>query len=176
MTLMLVFFLWFMSFTPVNDLDKLQGLKSVLNKQFFQPSRSAGETVQANNIATGLTDAKIENFRDKKVFLTDSAEIFWGDGAMISDNGKKIITVMADFLKQIPNDIVICEKPAAAGDKNFRSGTERAWSIIEYLCRDKGMNYERFKISAAGTSASPSSYKQDDRIVEIVLLERSYTN
>jgi hypothetical protein len=174
MTLVLVFFLWFMSFTPFNDLDKLNGLKSVLNKQFFSSSRSVSVPIQTDNIIVSTKDENPSGFRDKKVFLANSAEIFWGDGTMISDNGKKVIAVMADFLKQMPNDIVICERPATVSDKNYRSGSERAWSIIEYLCRDKGMNYDRFKISVAGTTASPSSYKRDDRIVEIVLLERSY--
>jgi hypothetical protein len=184
MTLMLVFFLLFMSFTPFNDSDKLQKLQSVFNKQFFPLSQSASEAssgnlagrIQTSDITAGSQSGNSSGFRDKKVFLVDSAEIFWGDGVMISDNGKKIITIMADFLKQMPNDIIICERPAAVSDKNFHSGTERAWSIIECLCRDKGMNYDRFKISVAGTTALPSSYKQGDRIVEIVLLERSYVN
>jgi hypothetical protein len=176
MTLMLVFFLLFMSFASFDDSDKLRKVKSVLHKQFHTPSQPAEEVIQTVNAVAIPKDKDLESFRDKKVFIADSAEFFWGDGAMISDNGKKFIDVMADFLKQIPNDIVICEKPAASDDKNSPDGSERAWSIIEYLCRDKGISYDRFKISVAGTTACPPSYKQGDRIVEVVLLERSYTH
>jgi hypothetical protein len=176
MTLMLVFFLLFMSFASFDDSDKLKKLKLVLHKQFFPLSQAGSEPIQTSDVAVNPKNGNSVGFRDKKVFLADSAEIFWGDGAIISDNGGKIIAVMADFLKQMPNDIVICERPATASDKNSPSGSERAWSVIEYLCRDKGMNYDRFRISVAGTTASPSSYKQGDRILEIVLLERSYAN
>ncbi|HBR19526.1 MAG: hypothetical protein A2Y13_06470 [Planctomycetes bacterium GWC2_45_44] len=176
MTLMLVFFLLFMSFASFEDSDKLKKIKSALNEHFFPLSQPAGKSIQKVEAVTVPKNERLESFRDKKVFLADSAEIFWGDGAMISDNGKKFIAVIADFLKQMPNDIVICEKPAMLSDKNSPSGSERAWSIIEYLCRDKGMNYNRFKVSVAGTTASPLSYKRDGRMLEIVLLERSYAN
>jgi flagellar motor protein MotB len=117
-----------------------------------------------------------ENFRDKKVFVADSAGIFWGNSMMLSKNGERVMAILADFIKQVPNNIIISERPVQNNDKNFNIGQERAWSVIDYLCKKYGISYDRFMISSSGTIDNISSDRENGRMVEIVLLERSFAN
>jgi hypothetical protein len=102
-----------------------------------------------------------------------------GRGHLISADGKKELSEMASFIKEIPNRIVISENQLRKSGLNKRSGLQRAWAVIEYLTTEQGLNKQQFSISAESTvtnySASQSS-KKSDRILEIVFLERSIYN
>jgi chemotaxis protein MotB len=133
------------------------------------------------------------NLYNKKVFLIQSEKIFWGRGTKISFKGRRILSDIAALLRTVPNRIVISENlsfdPAQDGletgqgpDKAGQNiGFERAWAAIEYLTAKQSLDKKRFSISAASTipKENPSSNKlylpksKDNRILEIVILERS---
>jgi chemotaxis protein MotB len=128
------------------------------------------------------------NFHDRKVFLISSDKLFYGKGTVISLQGRRILSSMASFLKEIPSRIVICENNPAGTKKSDQLGMERAWSVIEYMTTKQELDRRRFSISATGTMAKsnagkrPTTSKENapiteaERMLEIVLLERSIYN
>lgn len=199
MTLLLTFFVLLMSFSSFGDAGDLKKLTKVFNERFpslgtaskepkdaflIQPviheeqqiDKGSEKPTLEQGAKDSLKEETSENFHDKKVFIADSARIFWGDGVVLSENGRRVMSILADFIKQVPNNVIISERQVQDNDKNFNIGQERAWSVIDYLCKKYGISYDRFMISSGGTIDNISSDKENGRIVEIVLLERSFTN
>jgi chemotaxis protein MotB len=199
MTLLLTFFVLLMSFSSFDDVGIFRKLRELFGGQFSSLSINAKQPKDAfldqfvvheeqqidkgsekPTLAEGdknnLKEETSENFHDKKIFIADSAGIFWGNGVVLSEKGKRVMSILADFIKQVPNNIVICEKPVQDNDKELNIGQERAWNIVDYLCKKHGINYDRFMISSCGMIDNISSSKKNDRMVEIVLLERSFAN
>ena len=132
-------------------------------------------TVKKNNL---MKESAPEDFRDQKVFLLASDEIFWGKGTLISASGQKQLAAMAEYFKKMRNRIVITESPLRAKDDPADLGLRRAWAIVDYMSQQQ-MDRALFSISATGTvpgGALPPSLSQADRILEIVLLERRIYN
>ena len=129
-------------------------------------------------------DTELVNFRDQKVFLISSARIFWGKGTAISFQGRKVLSDMASFLKEVPNRIVISEYRPGNEKSNEHIGLQRAWAVLEYLTRKEGLDKRQFCISAASTVGQKSLKNREpdyrgveaERTLEIVLLERSIYN
>jgi len=125
-------------------------------------------------------ERETEDFHDRKIFLIPSNDIFVGRGNLISPQGKKTLAEMAQFIKEIPNRIVISENPLSKFGSNENSGLQRAWAVTEYLTTKQGLDKQQFSISAASTVAGSNhairSAKQPERILEIVFLERSIYN
>jgi flagellar motor protein MotB len=141
-----------------------------------QIDKGSEKPTLAQGSQDNLKEENSKNFQDKKLFIADSAGIFWGNGVVLSEKGRRVMSILADFIKQMPNNIVICERPVQYNDKELNIGQERAWSIVDYLCKEHSISYDRFMISSFGTTDNISSANKNDRIVEIVLLERSFAN
>jgi len=126
-----------------------------------------------------LEETQPDDFYKFKVFIVSSKKIFWGNGTVISSEGRDIMSTMASFLKRIPNRVVISEN--GTGDKeNEQLGLERAWAVLEYLNK-QGLDKKRFSVSAASTIPQDKLENglvngQLERAIEIVLLERSIYN
>lgn len=199
MTLLLTFFVLLMSFSSFDDVGDLKKLTKVFNERFpslgtafrepkdaflgqpmihyeQQLNKGSEKPTLEQGTEDNLKKESSENFRDKKVFVADSARIFWGNSMMLSKNGERIMSILADFIKQVPNNIIISERQVQNNDKNFSIGQERAWIVVDYLCKKYGISYDRFMISSGGTIDNISSDKKNGRMVEIVLLERSFVN
>ena len=124
------------------------------------------------------------DFRRQKVFLTSSKKIFFGRGMVISSRGRKVLSVIASFLKEVPDRIVISENQRGGVDDGDYLGLERAWATIKYLTGKQGLDKGRFSISAAGTISEAKAKEgpandlttKSERTLEIVLLERSIYN
>ena len=124
------------------------------------------------------------DFRRWKVFLISSERIFWGRGTLISAEGRRIMTKMASFLKEVPTRVVVSENGSASEEDAEQLGLPRAWAVMEYLTTEQNLNKKWFSISAASTTAQVSlrsgeparASTEPERIVEIVLLERSIYN
>jgi hypothetical protein len=108
------------------------------------------------------------DYRRLKVFSISSERVFWGRGALISAEGRRTMTKMASFLKE--------------GSEQL--GLSRAWAVMEYLTTEHNLNKKWFSISAASTLAQHQlslgsrliGAGEPERILEIVLLERSIYN
>lgn len=198
MTLLLTFFVLLLSFSSFDEnifrkltTSMAQALPSVgfSNKQkesfldsfqivYNQEIEKGSEkpTLEQGQEDGEKEETEFEDFRDRKVFIVDSEKMFWGRGASVSMAGRKILDITAEFLKQMPNRIVICEKSVKSAGKEDDSGLKRAWSIAEYMCKKHDMDYNRFTISQTGTIKNISDKTEGRRVVEIVLLERNLEN
>jgi hypothetical protein len=115
------------------------------------------------------------------VFSISSEEVFWGKGALISAEGRRIMTKMATFLKEVPSRVVICENGPADKGGAEQLGLSRAWAVLEYLSSSQNLDKNWFSVSAGSIlaqeglrSSEPSSTNlKSERTLEIVLLERS---
>lgn len=203
MTLLLTFFVLMLSFSSFDDISEVSKLETVFAEEFSIDSRTGNESdgVAASNLiqqqegpakgsekatlAMGLgNQSKNEdistNFRDRKVFLISSEEVFLGKGCVISPEGRKKLSNMALYLKEVPNRILISENLQDNAEKNMDFGLQRAWAVTDYLTTYHGLDKQRFSLSASGIFAQVNINETGDiktkRRLEIVLLERSIYN
>jgi len=118
---------------------------------------------------------KLENFRDKKVFVCSSSKIFFGKGIAISPFGREALTDIAAFLNRVPGRIVICENGSGKENDHKNFGLPRALAVLEYLTENQGLDQNRLSISSLST-INKEDFDAAQRKLEIVILERSICN
>ncbi|MBA7680546.1 hypothetical protein ES703_88865 [subsurface metagenome] len=206
MTLLLTFFVLLLSFSSfdekvfrklkvsflkalpdVSQSDEANG-DAVLPTEQIEETPELVEGSEKPTLIKGLEDNLKEetptDFRSQKVFSISSERIFWGKGTLISAEGRRIMTKMASFLKEVPTRVVVNENGPASEEGAQQLGLPRAWAVMEYLTTEHNLNKKWFSISAASTLAqeglrsgeSARASTEPERIVEIVLLERSIYN
>ena len=204
MTLLLTFFVLLLSFSSFDDKDVRktlmvlsQGMPSAVGNStawerdaFLTIEQVKTEVEPMKGSEKPTLDGQIEedvdplNFHNRRVFLTSSDKIFWGRGAWISRQGRKVLSDMAALLRTAPNRIVISENGQADDKSSENIGLRRAWAVAEYLTTKHGVDKMRFSISAASTVPKqdfPDSKpylprSKADRMLEITILERSIYN
>ena len=199
MTLLLTFFVLLLSFSSFDE-KVFRKLKIIFMDALPSPSQSKeisrdavlpteqvemtpelGEGSEKPTLDQGLENNLQKetpaDFRSRKVFSVASEKVFWGNGELISAEGRRILTTMASFLKEVPSRVVICENGGGAE----QLGLSRAWAVLEYLSSRQNLNKNWFSVSAGsilaqeglrGREPSRTSMKSE-RTLEIVLLERS---
>ena len=211
MTLLLTFFVLLLSFSSFDEKD-CEKLKIIFCKALPSVSRTtkkvrdaflpspeqivATEDLDEGSEKPTLASGRKENLKEdtepvdfsrRKVFLISSNRIFWGRGAAISFQGRKTLSTIASFLKEVPSRIVISENGPGDDRDDQRSeqfGLPRAWAVMEYLTTGHGLDKKRFSISATSTIIQESFENgepdrprpETERMLEIVLLERSIYN
>ena len=121
------------------------------------------------------------DFENQKVFLLPSSEMFLGRGAHLSSSGQQLLRDMAFFLQASVNRVVVTEHATKTENDDESLGLERAWEIIRFLTVEGGLEHSRFCMSCAGVTDAKSvkssglfsSSATNDRLIEIVILERS---
>ena len=204
MTLLLTFFVLLLSFSSFDDkvFRKLQMIfmealpevgksdkkntDSVLPPEQIQQTADLLEGSEKPTLDRGLDDNLEEetpvDFRNRKMFSISSGKIFWGDGVLISPEGRHIMTKMASFLNEVPSHVVISENGPAIEEGVEQLGLSRAWAIIEYLTNGKNLDKNWFSVSAGSTldqgdirSDEPNRTSlKSERTLEIVLLRSIY--
>ena len=124
------------------------------------------------------------DFHRQKVFLIESKRIFWAKGTAISAEGRNIMSILASFLKEMPNRVVISENGPDDDQGRGQFGLPRAWAVLKYLTTEQNLDRKRFSISAEstlaphqlGASISSIAGGEPEHMLEIVLLERSIYN
>ena len=206
MTLLLTFFVLLLSFSSFDEkvfrklkasfLKALPGVSksdkvsrdAVLPTEQIEATPDLVEGSEKPTLITGLEDNLKEDtpadYRSRKVFTISSERIFWGKGTLISAEGRRIMTKMASFLKDVPGRVVVSENGPGGEDDAEQLCLSRAWAVMEYLTTEHNLNKKWFSISAVSTLA-PGSLRsgeparastEPERTVEIVLLERSIYN
>jgi len=207
MTLLLTFFVLLLSFSSFDDKVYHQFHETLFIDLPYihqQVRRSRDSVVRAEQIQskedpeTGsekptfseksrnntLKETAPKKFHNKKVFVSNSDEFFWGKGTTVSAKGRKTLNILGAFLRRVPGRIVISEHGSAGSRKDEQLGLERAWTVTESLTKQCGLDKARFNISAASTLSQWSTNKhhavpsrsEDERLLEIVILERSICN
>ncbi len=205
MTLLLTFFVLLLSFSSFDDkiFIKLKVMFSqalptisketdsdkdallaqnliVYGKEVEQGSEK--QTFKIGKIKNIKRETEPKDFLKRKVFSMPSQKIFWGRGSVISAEGEKILSAIATYLKEMPNKIVISENEQNVEDEISKLfGLHRAWSVMNYFVQEQNLNNAKFCISATSTLALEKNYESkkhpnDDRILEVILLERSICN
>ena len=206
MTLLLTFFVLLLSFSSFDDNRVFLRLKIIYSKAltsiapitqiernalfYLAPVKYVAELDKGSETSTseqGLEDglmkeAKIMNLTTGVAFLVPSKKFFWAKGSALSVEGRRILDTMTPLLKASPSRIVISENGAVDGESSENFGLSRAWAVMEYLVKGKQIDSDRFSISADGTLAQEGfenvkpGWPETERIVEIVLLQRSIYN
>lgn len=198
MTLLLTFFVLLLSFSSFSDVAEYRKMTVSFANRFASLSTSradrsamlAAHIVQApteeleegsesksaldgKGKEGGQKSTKQPSFHEKKIFIIDSEKVFWGRGVVLSDEGRAVLSDLAEFLGEVPNRVVVSEcdiKGAPTGDQ---VGLQRAWSVIDFLRRND-VPIERLNLTSASTimdeGETPSEKK---RMLQIVLLERN---
>ncbi len=203
MTLLLTFFVLLLSFSSFDD-QSFPRLKAIFAKELasaninkkkdrsaltesvlLQPNYDFEQGSEKPTLLKGLDNNVREetpaDFRSRKVFSVSSEKVFWGNGALISAEGRRIITTIASFLEEVPSRVVICENGPAGKGGAEQLGLSRAWAVLEYLSSSQNLDKNWFSVSAGSTivqeglrSGEPSRTSlKSERTLEIVLLERS---
>lgn len=166
------------AFLPTEQIEPTDGISDGSEKATLENGKEDGQ----------LEDTEPVNFRSRKVFLIPSNKVFWGKGTAISLKGRKVLATLAAFLKEVPGRAVISENgpPNSAWGRLTAKDSEpfglsRAYAVLEYLAKRQGLDKKRFSISAASTVPHEGFESSDagakfERVVEIVLLERSTYN
>jgi len=145
---------------------------------------SESPTVDGQYESNPSSSLDFMNFQDQKVFLVPSSKVFLGLGTRMSRHGRQMLTDVATLLKAVPNRVVITEHPVDGDGTTSEIGLTRAWIVTRFLTEDQGLQRTRFSISSAGTT-DPKTVRQSgllasnpraDRVLEIVILERSTYN
>ena len=202
MTLLLTFFVLLLSFSSF-DVAEFEYLKEAFAKEFSsislvrtKPSVVADTVLvpQIKELDEGSEKPTLErgsennlqkeeeeptNINDRKVFLSFSDKVFLGKGAVISLQGRKALSYMASFLKQVPNRVVISENGPLDEKSSEHSGLQRAWAVQKYFVTKHGLDKNKFNI-AAGTlqknfdiGNNTDSDTKSERMLDIILRERS---
>jgi chemotaxis protein MotB len=203
MTLLLTFFVLLLSFSSFDDrifrqlraifADALPAAapEAKSDRDAFLPTKQVQVTAELDEGSEKPTlekgfedrtkeDTAPEDFQSRKVFLIESRRIFWGKGAAVSSEGRNVMSIMASFLKVLPNRIVISENGPGDEEDGEQLGLPRAWAVLNYFATEQNLDKKRFSISAASTLAKAGLKSggpaRTERMLEIVLLERSIYN
>jgi chemotaxis protein MotB len=148
------------------------------NKELAKGSEKP--TLEGNLEANPKEETEFLEFQNQKVFVTPSSRIFWGKGTLISTEGRRTLSDIAELLRAIPNRIIISENEHdSTGSQDV--GLQRTWAITEYLTDKHGLDKKRFGISTKSTIPEKNGFnnvgyatnRKDSRRLEIVILERS---
>ena len=213
MTLLLVFFVLLYSFSSM-DVEKFKGFISALQSQLG--ILEGGKTITPNpNIDAGTLGAdyaqapenirqimkeldnyikknglgdrvNVENKR-KGLVISLTGEILYEQGrANIREQGREVLAMISDILKDVPNDIMIeghTDNVPIRTDEfpsNWELSTARAVNVIKFLIEER--NFEPARLSAAGYSEyrpaaenNTAAGRAENRRVEVVVLNSQYT-
>lgn len=191
MTLLLTFFVLLLSFSSFDDkiffklrpyflkqMPKINKDKPKTKSSLKEPLDSPRED-QPENGSESPTDPRNEksgsmeedfsdDFSIHKVFTADSAKFFWGNGKVLSSEGKDTLSNIAKFLSMRQEKVVISENSIETGEQRE---LERSWEIAEFLV-NKGIERGRMSITSNTTLQPRKREMQSERMVEIALLEQ----
>lgn len=151
--------------TNITESDSLWKNESIKHKHKLTKGTETPTTADQTS-SNFMREKKPLDFRNLKVFSIESSGIFWGNGNSVSKDGIAILDALATLLRVAPSRIIISENGSSAE----QLGLERAWAVVEYLTKEKGLRKERFSITAKTTMQRSQTPK---RMFEITMLERN---
>ncbi len=200
MTLLLTFFVLLLSFSSFSDVSDYKKMTVSFADQFAsvsedseerramlaasQTDRSDDEVKQGSEVRSpvdretkegGKKQTEEPDSHENKVFVVPSDKIYWGKGTVLSVQGRAIMGDMASFLKEVPNRIVVSECNPGSRSSYDEVGLQRAWSVVDYLKRS-GVKMDRLSISSASTIMNEGDTPEEERTLQVVLLERNVYN
>lgn len=117
------------------------------------------------------------DYRRHKVFLVPSKKVFLGRGRALSPDGRYFLAVMAAFLKDAPNAIVVSENGPQGQPGGMDAALARTMAVIDYFVSMENLDRRRFSVATESIAPpeephdSAVAYHRSERMLEIVLLE-----
>lgn len=148
--------------------EKMESLhnKHQTNDESHQPEGTETRTLSQAQSSNYMREKKPLDFRNLKVFTIPSEKFFWGRGAAVSEEGRRILDTLAVFLKAQADRVVISEN---GPDGNRPLGMARAMAVMNYLVDRQQVDPARLNISVSTTQRQAPNVRQ----LEITLLDRS---
>lgn len=196
MTNLMMFFLMLYGLTRMSDDQKAEIVKGLEKK--FQGKSNIG--MKAQKIVKQFTDeqtaAQVEELTKKEgldayttvkvtekyITLTLTAPVLFTPGsAKLPDTTKATLGEVARILKPAPNEIIIeghtDDTPITKGvyKSNWELSVARAYSVIEFFVKEKGIPEKRFITAGYGEYRPVASNETDEdraknRRIEIVMI------
>jgi outer membrane protein OmpA-like peptidoglycan-associated protein len=114
-----------------------------------------------------LAETQPPGFGNRKIFLIESQNVFWGSGTTLSKEGREFLDLFASFVNMMPERIAVSENGPGA---DAELGINRAIVVTNYLS-SKGISKDRFSIGIRGML--PDGTSSAERMLEIALLDES---
>ncbi len=199
MTLLLTFFVLLLSFSSFDDKVHRQLKETMfmnLPNVYSEVKRQRDAIAQEEQIVpqkemetgsekptlaegpSGSLEPKYKNksFRDLKVFMISSDEVFVAASSLIAPKGNTVLATLATFLKRMPGRVVIAESGPGKGTEGTNIGIERSWAVLQHMVAKEQFDQDRISIAAASTVPTSGEFNRNGRWLEIILLERSVSN
>ena len=155
MTLLLTFFVLLLSFSSFDDRADFRKMNSAFANQISfgakdKAEKEAVSTIQIqspnDDLQMGsekptLIDGDKNRFKKKtepedylrlRTLLVASDEVFWGDGSVISQRGKQILTDVSLFLKELPGQMIIVSESGPKPSKKPEDIGSQCCSTLSY--------------------------------------------
>jgi flagellar motor protein MotB len=151
-----------------NYKNNYKALLAQQSSKNIDETRKGSEKPTADSESNGKTmkNTFAKDFRDHRVFLIESSQVFWSKGSALTSQGRYFLKTLAAFTRKMPGRIVISEY----GPDDSQLGLQRAWSAADCLI-DAGIPSDMCNISAQTTLARQSAPKE--RMFEITLIDQS---
>ena len=159
---------------------------------YLPPIQYLAELDEGSEISTSEQGSKAGLMKEMRpvdlqtgiALLISSKKVFWAKGTALSPEGRRIMDTMALFLRESPSRIVISENGPVNNRAGENFGLPRAWAVMNYLTTKQNLDRERFSLSAEDTLAKGGfssarqgkRFPESDRVVQILLLQRSIYN
>jgi len=165
---------------PIRDNQALVPTPQIVYKE--SPDKgSERPTAGGTHRSNPRTNLEFLDFERQKTFLIPSDEVFWGRGVRMSAPGRQLLADIATLLQATNNRVVVSERAPGSTEDRADLEMHRAWTILQFLTDERGLDRNRFSISSGGATPT-DTLKQSGlltqgssprRVIEITILERS---
>jgi len=171
MTLLLAFFVMLLSFSSFDPevMNRLQGgFEQLSYSSLFDRQRLAREAPipqpgvvhrteegdGANNTddlepvdkpRDPLEGLAADAYRDRRVLTVPSEMLFLGRTNLLKGQARRMLSVIADYLRLVPCRVIVSETVADADAQD--RGLARTWAVVGHFTEQEGLEADRFGIA-----------------------------
>ena len=177
MTLLLCFFVLLLTFSSFDEveLQKLAGAFNCVTQDSIFPiprevkdsvvppvERVVDMTDEGSEAPTKNVDPRVEfpgklapifdedAYKDRKVLYLPAEWMFWGQGAVLTAEGRAYLDSIGSFMAVLPGRVIVSESgPSAADPARHDARLDRAVAVMDHLVRSARLPRDQFNITAS---------------------------
>lgn len=92
-----------------------------------------------------LEDLAADAYRDRRVLTVPSAMLFVGRTHLLKGQARRMLSVIADYLRLVPCRVIVSE--AVADTEAQDRGLARTWAVVGHFTEQEGLEADRFGIA-----------------------------
>jgi len=92
-----------------------------------------------------LEDLAADAYRDRRVLTVPSKMLFLGRTNLLKDRARRMLSVIADYLRLVPCRVIVSETVADAEAQD--RGLARTWAVVGHFTEQEGLEADRFGIA-----------------------------